>query len=102
MLVRDRRTSSANGAIISQARPSKFDFGFWVGCLFMDGKYTIELCRPGGEGAGIERVFARQDDLTIARKLYRTIAKEYPDRVVMLCDRGRVLARSDRPDTMPD
>jgi hypothetical protein len=28
----------------------------------MDGKYTIELCRPGGEGAGIERVFERQDD----------------------------------------
>jgi hypothetical protein len=66
----------------------------------MDGKYTIE--RPGGEGAGIERVFERQDDLTSARNLYRTIAKEYPDRVVMLCDRARVLARSDRPDTMPD
>jgi len=68
----------------------------------MDGKYTIELCRPGGEGAGIERVFERQDDLTIARNLYRTIAKEYPDRVVMLCDRPRVLARSDQPDAMPD
>jgi hypothetical protein len=68
----------------------------------MDGKYTIELCRPGGEGAGIERVFERQDDLIIARNLYLTIAKEYPDRVVMLCDRARVLARSDRPDTMPD
>jgi hypothetical protein len=68
----------------------------------MDGKYTIELCRPGGEGAGIERVFERQDDLITARNLYRTIAKEYPDRVVMLCDRARVLARSDRPDTMPD
>ena len=68
----------------------------------MDGKYTIELCRPGGEGAGIERVFERQVDLTIARKLYRTIAKEHPDRVVMLCDRARVLARSDRPDTMLD
>ena len=68
----------------------------------MDGKYTIELCRPGGEGAGIEWVFERQDDLTIARKLYRTIAKKYPDRVVMLCDRARVLARSDQPDTMLD
>ena len=68
----------------------------------MDGKYRIELCRPGGEGAGIERVFERQDDLTIARKLYQTIAKEYPDRVVMLCDRARVLARSDRPNTMLD
>jgi len=67
----------------------------------MDGKYTIELCRPGGEGAGIERVFERQDDLALARKLYRTIATEYPDRVVMLCDRAHVLARSDRPETMP-
>jgi hypothetical protein len=52
----------------------------------MNGKYTIELCRPGGEDTGIERVFERQDDLAIARKLYRTIATEYPGRVVMLCD----------------
>jgi hypothetical protein len=36
----------------------------------------------------IERVFERQDDLAIARKLYRTIATEYPGRVVMLCDRA--------------
>jgi hypothetical protein len=68
----------------------------------MNGKYTIELCRPGGEDAGIERVFERQDDLAIARKLYRTIATEYPGRLVMLCNRACVLARSDRPDTMPD
>jgi hypothetical protein len=62
----------------------------------MNGKYTVELCRPGGEDTGIERVFERQDDLAIAHKLYRTIAAEYPGRVVMLCDRARVLARSDR------
>ena len=68
----------------------------------MNGKYTIELCRPGWEDTGIERVFERQDDLAIAHKLYRTIATEYPGRVVMLCDRARVLARSDRLDTMPD
>lgn len=68
----------------------------------MNGKYTIELCRPGGEDTGIERVFERQDDLAIARKLYRRIATEYPGRVVMLCDRAHVLARSDRLDTMPD
>jgi len=53
MLVRDRRTSSANGAIISQARPSKFDFGFWVGCLFMDGKYTIDYAVLAGKGPGL-------------------------------------------------
>jgi hypothetical protein len=68
----------------------------------MNGKYTIELCRPGGEEAGIERVFERQDDLAIAHKLYRTIATEYPGRLVMLCNRACVLARSDRLDTMPD
>jgi len=67
----------------------------------MNGKYTTELCRPGGEDTGIER-FKRQDDLAIAHKLYRTIATEYPGRVVMLCDRARVLARSDRLDTVPD
>ena len=66
------------------------------------GKYTIEMCRPGGEDAGIERVFERQDDLAIARKLYRILANEHPDRLIMLCDRARVLARSDRPDTMPN
>jgi hypothetical protein len=68
----------------------------------MNGKYTIELCRPGGEDTGIERVFERQDDLAIARKLYQTIATEYPGRDVMLRDRARVLARSDRFDTTPD
>jgi hypothetical protein len=67
----------------------------------MNGKYTVELCRPGGEDTGIERVFERQDDLAIAHKLYRTIAAEFPGRVVMLCDRARVLARSDRL-AMPD
>ena len=35
----------------------------------MNGKYTVELRRPGGEDTGIERVFERQDDLAIARKL---------------------------------
>ena len=57
----------------------------------MDGKYTIEMCRPAGEDAGIERVFERQDNLAIARKLYRILANEHPDRLIMLCDRARVL-----------
>jgi hypothetical protein len=54
----------------------------------MNGKYTIELCRPGGEDAGIERVFERQDDLAIARKLYTILANKHPDRLIMLCDRA--------------
>jgi hypothetical protein len=48
-----------------------------------EGKYTIELCRPGGPGAGIEGAIASDDDLTTARAL------------------ARILARSDRPETMP-
>jgi hypothetical protein len=66
----------------------------------MQGKYSIELCPEGGFRAGIERVLASRDDLTTARALYRTAAFTYPQRVVLLCDKARVLARSDRPDTM--
>ncbi len=67
----------------------------------MTGKYSIELFRDGGEGAGLERVLVRRDDLTTVRALYRTAAFTYPERLIMLCDKARVLARSDRPDTMP-
>ena len=65
-----------------------------------EGKYTIELCRPGGYGAGVEGVIASEDNLGTARALYRYAIANHPDRVVLLCDRARVLARSDRPDTM--
>ena len=63
------------------------------------GKYSIELLR-GGEGADIQIVLARDDDLRVARTLYSVIADKYPDRLVMLCDQARVLARHD-PETMP-
>jgi hypothetical protein len=33
----------------------------------MEGKYSIELFRDGGEGAGIEGVLARHDSLATAR-----------------------------------
>jgi hypothetical protein len=36
----------------------------------IEGKYTIELCTPGGPYNGIEGVIASDDDLAIARKLY--------------------------------
>jgi hypothetical protein len=64
------------------------------------GKYTIELCRPGGFGAGIEGVIASEDNLGAARALYKYAVANNADRVVPLCDRARVLARSDRPETM--
>jgi hypothetical protein len=63
----------------------------------MESKYSIVLFREGGEGAGIERTLARHDDLAVSRALYRVHVKDNPGRLVMLCERARVLARSDRP-----
>jgi hypothetical protein len=34
-------------------------------------------------------------------RVYRGRVSQYPGRLVMLCDRTRVLARSDPPETMP-
>lgn len=67
----------------------------------MAGKYTVELCRQGGPDFGVERVLEDADDLTTARGLYRSWALRSPGRVILLCDRARILARSDRPDQMP-
>jgi hypothetical protein len=66
-----------------------------------DGKYSVELFKEGGEGAGQEEIIDRHDNLTVARAIYRGRVSQYPGRLVMLCDRARVLARSDRPETMP-
>ena len=68
----------------------------------MEGKYSIELFREGGEGSGIERILLRHDSLTAARVLYKAVALNYSERLIMLCDKARVLARSDRPETMPE
>ena len=37
----------------------------------------------------------------MARAFYQHAVANNPDRVALLCDRARVLARSDRPETMP-
>jgi hypothetical protein len=63
-----------------------------------DGKYCIELFSDLG---GIERELARKDQLELARSLCKLMVAEYPGRLVMLCDGGRVPARSDQLDTMP-
>ena len=68
----------------------------------MEGKYSIELFRDGGEGAGIEKILVRHDSLTVARALYKVAALNCSECLIMLCDRARVLARSDRPETMPE
>ena len=61
-------------------------------------KYSIELFKPDG---GIEEILDRHADLKIARSIYRTCVEGHPGRLIMLCDGARVLARSDRPETMP-
>jgi hypothetical protein len=60
------------------------------------GRYTIVLFRYGGEGGGVESVLDSDDRLDAARALYRRVVIKYPGRLVMLCDRARVLVRSDR------
>jgi hypothetical protein len=65
------------------------------------GKYSVELFKEGGEGPGQEEIVDQHDNLTVARAIYRGRVSQYPGRLVMLCDRARVLARSDRPETMP-
>ena len=44
-------------------------------------RYSIELFKPGGEGAGIEEILDRHADLKIARSIYRTRVEEYPGRL---------------------
>ncbi len=65
------------------------------------GKYSVELFNEGGEGAGQEEIVDRHDNLTVARAIYRGRVAQYPGGLVMLSDRARVLARSDRLETMP-
>jgi len=62
------------------------------------GRYRIELCGSGGE---IDAVIDSDDRLDTARLLYWHAVMNHPNRLVMLCDRARVLARSDHPETMP-
>jgi len=47
----------------------------------MDGKYSIELFRDGGEGAGIEKILVRHDSLTVARTLYKVAALNCSERL---------------------
>jgi hypothetical protein len=65
----------------------------------VQGKYTIELFRDGGERAGIERVLVLHHSLATSRALYKAAVKNNPERLVVLRDRSRILERSDRPET---
>jgi hypothetical protein len=65
------------------------------------GKYSVELFKEDGQGAGQEEIVDWHDNLTVARSIYRGRVSQYPGRLVRLCDRAHVLARSDQPETMP-
>jgi hypothetical protein len=42
-------------------------------------KYSIELFKPGGEGAGIEEILDRHVDLKVARSSQRREVSRAPD-----------------------
>jgi hypothetical protein len=67
----------------------------------VEGKYTIELFRDGGEHAGIERVLVQHHSLATSRALYKAAVKNNPERLVILRDRSQILERSDRLETPP-
>jgi hypothetical protein len=60
------------------------------------GRYRIEISTEG-----IVAVVDSNDRLDVARSLYWHAVMNHPNRLVMLGDRDRVLARSDQPETMP-
>jgi hypothetical protein len=66
-----------------------------------EGRYSVELFKEGGVDAGEQEIVDRHDNLTVARAIYRGRVSQYPGRLVKLRNRARVLARSDRPETMP-
>jgi hypothetical protein len=65
------------------------------------GRYTIELFKQRCEGSGIEAVIDSDNRLDAARALYHRAVIKHPNRLVMLCDRACILARSDWAETMP-
>ena len=62
----------------------------------MENRYWVALFKEGGASSGVECELARDNLAHIALAKYKQSAAMYPDRLVMLCDRARVLARSDR------
>ena len=60
------------------------------------GRYRIEI-----SSEGIVAVVDSDDLLDVARSLYWHAVMNHPNRLVILCDRACVIARSDQPETMP-
>jgi hypothetical protein len=60
-------------------------------------QYTIELMAESRGGFPDESILARESDLDTAHALYKFCVRQFPNRVILLADRARVLARSDYP-----
>jgi hypothetical protein len=63
--------------------------GGWVETL----RFSIELYRDENH---LEEVVARIRDLIMARVTYDLAVAEWPLKLIMLCQGGRILRRSDR------
>jgi len=66
----------------------------------VNAKSTVERSEHDDE-RGYEPVLTHEHKLQIARMLYRMVVGKYPNRFVAFCDQEQVLARSDRPETLP-
>jgi hypothetical protein len=64
--------------------------GGWIENL----RFSVELCR---DETHLEEVVARLRDLTMARVAYDLAVVQWPLKLIMLCQGGRILRRSDRP-----
>jgi len=62
----------------------------------IEGKYSVELITGYGEGGGLREVLYRHNNLALARALYKGCVERYSGQVIVLYDRARELARSDR------
>jgi len=62
---------------------------------FEDLRYSIEVFSE--RGSSVE-VLGRLRDLAAARAAFETCQRKYPKRLILLCQGGRVLGRSDRDD----
>jgi hypothetical protein len=86
----------------------------WQNIVQNNGKLissNLDSPTPGGSSCGyrkmdiyapgIEPEREREDRLKVARTLYNILVAKHLDRLITLCDDdGRVMARSDRSDTM--
>jgi hypothetical protein len=55
--------------------------------------FSVELHSPGGN---VEEVVARCAAIPVAQAAFRAACKHYPNRLVLLCRKAQIVARSDR------